>query len=301
MCGIVGCVLGNREYSPDELRFIELRFKHAHLMARENGKDAAGIVNVTTGNVFYMKSKGPIEKVMVTENYKKVAKLGKDSIGLIGHTRFATLGFPEDNNNNHPLVVGRVIGVHNGVISNHHALRQNLQLHGQVDSEVIFGLLDSDKIDTGRVITAMKKLEGTFAVAFTTGSGKSIWLCRNYMSLNVVRDEMGVIWFSTRGEWITPLLDNYQIVSFLQYSGMRITKEGINEFKLSRPSPKTIGSSYNWQSKYLPGAVAIEEVQKYSGKRQDYWWDVSNSDGGIDWDKLHNVRHEKIDDKGIGT
>lgn len=66
-------------------------------------------------------------------------------VGLI-HTRFATQGDPNDNNNNHPIANAGIVGVHNGHVSNDDDLFKMVyeaggERHGQVDSEAIFAAI----------------------------------------------------------------------------------------------------------------------------------------------------------------
>lgn len=64
---------------------------------------------------------------------------------IIGHTRMATHGSPEDNRNNHPLRHGQFMGIHNGVLRNHESI---LAITGredeetEVDSEAIFAAVN---------------------------------------------------------------------------------------------------------------------------------------------------------------
>lgn len=60
------------------------------------------------------------------------------------HTRYATLGSPKNNDNNHPIDVNGVVGVHNGHITNHNDLFLKVKGYkrkGQVDSEAAFAYL----------------------------------------------------------------------------------------------------------------------------------------------------------------
>jgi glutamine phosphoribosylpyrophosphate amidotransferase len=85
-----------------------------------------------------------------------------------------TKGSPILNTNNHPIIAGRVIGVHNGIINNDDALfskyANRIERAGQVDSEIIFRLIDYH-IFTGKTIVESVKLTsrdliGSYAVAF---------------------------------------------------------------------------------------------------------------------------------------
>jgi len=68
--------------------------------------------------------------------------MAADARFLIGHTRFATQGSPENNTNNHPHPVDGGWLVHNGMIRTYHQLVEQWGLHpvSECDSEVL-GLL----------------------------------------------------------------------------------------------------------------------------------------------------------------
>lgn len=74
---------------------------------------------------------------------------------LMGHTRWQTVGDASNNENNHPIRAGQVIGTHNGTIFNADELFDLLGLprHAEVDSELIFRIADAT-LDDGRLDTA---------------------------------------------------------------------------------------------------------------------------------------------------
>jgi len=73
-----------------------------------------------------------------------------DSVIILGHTRQPTKMIPENNKNNHPIVVGNTVGIHNGTITNDGEIFLSLDRReersrkriGSVDSEAIFSLID---------------------------------------------------------------------------------------------------------------------------------------------------------------
>ncbi|MGN7678880.1 MAG: glutamine--fructose-6-phosphate transaminase (isomerizing) [Anaplasma sp.] len=92
----------------------------------------------------------------------------------IAHTRWATHG-ALGVENAHPIVVGRVAVVHNGIVENYPAVRERLETRGRrfhtdTDTEVIPHLVDSLLRDgfTPRqaVRKALEEIEGNFAIAF---------------------------------------------------------------------------------------------------------------------------------------
>lgn len=63
---------------------------------------------------------------------------------IIGHTRAKTVGSEFNPLNNHPILVGKIIGVHNGGVKNYKTVydkHKNMTPLGEVDSEVIMQLL----------------------------------------------------------------------------------------------------------------------------------------------------------------
>lgn len=59
------------------------------------------------------------------------------------HTRFGTKGSSDKNENNHPIVLPGIVGVHNGIITNDEEVTEKLELDrvAEVDSEVLFHII----------------------------------------------------------------------------------------------------------------------------------------------------------------
>lgn len=75
----------------------------------------------------------------------KLMDLPENPLWIIGHTRHATHGSPEDNRNNHPIQHGKIVGVHNGVLLNHQEVlkKTGRWVEGtEVDSEAIFAAIN---------------------------------------------------------------------------------------------------------------------------------------------------------------
>ena len=97
----------------------------------------------------------------------------------IAHTRWATHGVPSTSNA-HPHTSGDEIAlVHNGIIENHDALREELQAAGyefssETDTEVMVHLIHS-LIGQGKdlfaaVRLAAKRLRGAYAIAVVSAN-----------------------------------------------------------------------------------------------------------------------------------
>jgi len=164
MCGIAGFniadgdfkVIDSQQLAKSLLMEIVTRGRHATGMAwtqrsAEDGKIPEG---------YYAKSPVPATAFLGTVN----KHLPRFSRHVIRHTRYATQGSPKVTENNHPIVIPGIVGVHNGHISNDDQIiadRKATRL-GEVDSEAAFHLIDSSK----DVSKDLGELQGRAALAW---------------------------------------------------------------------------------------------------------------------------------------
>lgn len=159
MCGIVG-ILGLEDVAPqlvDALKRLEYR-----------GYDSAGVATVENGTLDRRRAKGKLKNLELRLDDSPLA--GRTGIG---HTRWATHGAPSERNA-HPHMAGGVSVVHNGIIENFRALRDELQANGsdfatETDTEVIAHLI-TQELEKGAsaeqaVAATLGRLEGAFALA----------------------------------------------------------------------------------------------------------------------------------------
>ncbi len=160
MCGIVGAV-AERNITAilvEGLKRLEYR-----------GYDSAGVAVYTNDEKLErMRRPGKVselEQALTTEPL--VGRLG------IAHTRWATHGAPCERNA-HPHFSGDLAVVHNGIIENHEALREQLKALGYVftsdtDTEVIAHLLNHKLKDLRDLTVALKatvkELHGAYGLA----------------------------------------------------------------------------------------------------------------------------------------
>ncbi|MGD2251747.1 MAG: glutamine--fructose-6-phosphate transaminase (isomerizing) [Anaerolineales bacterium] len=134
MCGIVGYV-GARDATPIILEGLsKLEYR---------GYDSAGLAVIEHDRIEIRRDAGKISRLAELLSEKPVS----GHIG-IGHTRWATHGRPSARNA-HPHVgaSGEVVVVHNGIVENYLALRDELTAEGvnfcsDTDTEVIVHLVD---------------------------------------------------------------------------------------------------------------------------------------------------------------
>ena len=159
MCGIVGFT-GKQNAAPillEGLKKLEYR-----------GYDSAGIAVAQDGVISVSKVSGRIA------NLCEKTEDGKTLPGFsgIGHTRWATHGAPTDANAHpHMSCDGRFSVVHNGIIENYMALREELTANGytfssQTDTEVIVHLLEMYYHGDFKeaVMRATSRLTGSYAL-----------------------------------------------------------------------------------------------------------------------------------------
>jgi len=134
MCGIVGYI-GPQNATPiimNGLKKLEYR-----------GYDSAGIAVLENGGIEVRRDAGKLERLSQLVHESPL----KGNVG-IGHTRWATHGVPNTRNAHpHLGMTGDVVLVHNGIVENFSALREELESEGVVfqsetDSEVIVHLIE---------------------------------------------------------------------------------------------------------------------------------------------------------------
>lgn len=157
MCGIVAAAAQGNIVSVllEGLRKLEYR-----------GYDSAGLAIQRNGQVERLRAVG------------RVAELASQADGVtadtgIAHTRWATHGIPSERNA-HPHISGGLAVVHNGIIENYEALRQELSAAGYVftsdtDTETIAHLLEltlRTESDLFKAVQqATRRLVGAYAIA----------------------------------------------------------------------------------------------------------------------------------------
>lgn len=163
MCGIVGYI-GPKQAYPiliKGLRRLEYR-----------GYDSAGVAMINANNEMHFYKKAG--KVSDLEDFV----LQNDVSGTIGigHTRWATHGVPNDSNA-HPHLTnsGRLVIVHNGIIENYSAIKEQLKnkynyvFHSETDTEVLANLIElillKEKVSIEDAVRlALSEVVGAYAI-----------------------------------------------------------------------------------------------------------------------------------------
>ena len=239
MCGIVGYT-GSQEAAPillEGLKKLEYR-----------GYDSAGIAVLNDSRISVCKVTGRIA------NLCEKTSDGKNCPGTvgIGHTRWATHGAPTDTNA-HPHMSndGKFAVVHNGIIENYIALREELTEKGyrfesQTDTEVIVHLIEmyySGNLKNA-VIKASSRLRGSYALGVVcTDEPEKLYAAREASPL-ILGVGIGENYFASDVTALVPYTRNVIYLDDGEFA--EITPESITVFDpAGRPVNKKI-SRITW-------------------------------------------------------
>lgn len=207
MCGIIGLLsYGKKSNTEENTRQEVMRFLTTELLIQteERGKDATGISTLFNDGDFMCQKMGiPASEFVfrhggketdyngymkLWEDYDKPARI------ILAHCRKSSVGNTINNGNNHPVRVGNICVVHNGTLSNHHKIFENLGIKrdNDVDTEAIAQLL-KHYTDDGKLpwtIESLKKvnekLQGSFAVlAFNANNPYQLAVIRDTRPIDV--------------------------------------------------------------------------------------------------------------------
>ncbi len=197
MCGIGGFFISPKStlLTTSNIGKLE-KFTTALLKLLQNhGKDASGLAIIRSDGVKVFKQ--PVSSLELIElpSFKEFVRthLTSKTISVMVHTRLPTCGDKNNNDNNHPVIHGNVIGVHNGHISNHDDLFKKLKVKrtSEVDSEVIFALLNQAWDHEIKITSNFRDIDYTDGVVKTAYSLKGSF---TYAAVNVdIPDRMALV------------------------------------------------------------------------------------------------------------
>lgn len=187
MCGIAGSNLSPAESAADSKLIATKMFED--IVTR--GRDATGAGWFAPDGTLMVH-----KDAMPARWFAPHLAMEPEATNFILHTRFGTKGSEKDNNNNHPVVVEGVVGVHNGCISNDDMLFQWLGVPriAQVDTEAAFAAIahgsrldDNGKPLIGDLKDILEMIDGSAALAWhTVGEPDVLHLARIWSSPLVV-------------------------------------------------------------------------------------------------------------------
>ena len=217
MCGIVAYVgkKDPKQFLIEGLRRLEYR-----------GYDSAGILLSNASENQTSKIAGKVNALskILDEKPEISAHIG------IGHTRWATHGVPNDlNAHPHHSNSEKLYLVHNGIIENYDAIKQELIQRGytfysDTDSEVLVNLIeeikDQEKVSLAKAVQlALKQVVGAYGiVVFDVTKNSELIVARLGSPLAIGLEEGGFY----VGSDATPFLDHTRKVIYLEDNEMAI-------------------------------------------------------------------------------
>lgn len=289
MCGIVA-YLGERnayEVILKGLKRLEYR-----------GYDSSGIAVSSDNQIKLFKKKGKVSELESFIN-------GKDLSGGtgIGHTRWATHGEPNDGNA-HPHLSsdGSLAIIHNGIIENYGALKQELIKKGHIfrsetDSEVAIHFIEDIRNNNDceleeAVRLALTKIVGAYAIVITDKSDPNLLIAARKGSPLVIgvgkgeyflaSDATPIIEYTNevvylndyeiavirKGELILKNIEDVQTNPYIQTIDLEldaIEKGGYKHFMLKEifEQPKSIGDAMRGRLNAAKGHLVLGGIRDY--------------------------------------
>lgn len=170
MCGIAGFLVSKNEGE------VNVRGLASDLLLEieSRGRDATGAAWFDGDTVMLQKDALPARQFVPN------LELPQNARNVILHTRLGTKGTEYNNNNNHPVATGGIVGVHNGGVWNDDSLFRRMGIEskriGEVDTEAIFAAIaygTDINPNTGKPRLAADLLE---VLGEITGSAAIAWL-----------------------------------------------------------------------------------------------------------------------------
>lgn len=222
MCGIIG-IVGNQPVADrlvDGLKRMEYR-----------GYDSSGVCTLDQGAMVRRRAEGKLVNLMgVLENEPAAGHVG------IAHTRWATHGAPTASNA-HPHATQELALVHNGIIENYKALRDELAIENrsyesETDTEIVAHLISS-QIEKGAspqdaMSAVLPKLRGAFSLAIAFRSHPDMLVGARLGSPLVIGYGEGEMYLGSDALALAPLTQ--QITYLEEGDWVIITRDGAQIF-----------------------------------------------------------------------
>lgn len=227
MCGILGISFqkGCTVSSPQITKYI---LQELFLGMESRGTNATGVAFISGDKISVLKNNVRAKEFVnskefctscwryIKTRHSVTLNDSNKTISIIGHCRAKTKGSSKIRHNNHPIIANNIIGIHNGIIGNdeqifrkYQILHPSFERHGQVDSEIIFRLIDhfiyiENKSTVEAVAKVVSLIVGSYACVFVDKTNPhQLWLFRDQLPIKLfVYESTGLIVFASTKECI---------------------------------------------------------------------------------------------------
>ena len=270
MCGIAGMVfLSGSRVRDSEVTKAILRNLLIESMVR--GRSATGVAFVSHSKASVVKHNIDARDFIRSDFYAEAEKkfidgddkaFGKPNI-ILAHTRMPTKGSEKNRDNNHPIVSDKIIGVHNGNISNDDDLFKEyiksspylFKRKGEVDTEIIFRMINHFRHTVSMpmydaIEHTDKLLKGSYACALVDVSTPwLLWLFKDWSPINIIHyPEAGLVIFASSIIFIRRAVSGADLgkeeeIQYPQESCIAINtlSNKITNFDFEVPATRTVG------------------------------------------------------------
>lgn len=213
----------------------------------------------------------------VSESGKELFKLAASSRSFLGHTRAATKG-SICIDNSHPFRIGDVLGVHNGVITNHDHLNQKYNRKFAVDSMHAFAHIDEKRDLTDLwgygTLFWLRSSENWANIYFAKTNGGSLTVAKLFREKDDAEEQddnhFAVVWASEQRAI-------ERVCGLLGFTFNKVSIEENTIHKIVDGCAYTLKTPFSFGSHYKGrGYVSVEEAEDENNLWNQSWWNRDN-------------------------
>jgi glucosamine--fructose-6-phosphate aminotransferase (isomerizing) len=219
MCGIFGVIASpHSSFSGVDL---SAGVKKAFHESERRGKDSSGVMCVSSRKILVTKSPARGKELIKSKSFRQLLSFALDeyvdgdNFVVLGHTRMATHGSIELDDNNQPILSNRSIVLHNGIVVNCEEIFQDkpgLTREFDVDTEVIPLLIEDYRragcSETASVMKTIKLISGANTFLYFNADSNMVYLNSSNGSLYVLEDKTRELFvFASEKQTLDKILD----------------------------------------------------------------------------------------------
>jgi len=244
MCGIAG-IIGR----PQRREIVKIL-----LELQERGTDATGVGLNCRAEYKVLKAGIDASTACQIDAFKRgLTHFCKTANIALLHTRLATHGSAQDNNNNHPIHNKKGVMIHNGVVF----VPSYYETVGQTDTEEML-----ESIAALGMEEAIKQASGSFAIAYQAYENRQVVYLYSHVSPLVIGRRHGNIYFCSTAEILKKAIGKFKHYDTKEHHLYKVDASTMQITDLGEILPK--------RSSWLYGGGDLDWLSDYSGHRQIY-------------------------------
>src|SRR5689334_10937014 len=272
--------------------------------SKTRGREAAGLAVHNVDSIEVLKQAGSVEDLLANPRFQSLLERSlrafdarrangrAQALAITGHSRLVTNGFQSNDDNNQPVISRGSVGIHNGIIVNDRAIaarRPEIELHSEVDTELLVGLLRSEFDACGDLIEATRRtfetIEGAASISMMFDVVPCILLATNTGSLFTLRNASGsFLAFASERFILQRLVESEDLARRFGALSLDQIKAGRAlavhlapapgdaspqvEFELARGDGAKLNGSFARQSDAAPHAKVVDLTRRASSLRR---------------------------------